>query len=221
MKFLFDLLPLILFFVTFKVADANAEAASRFATEHFGAIVAGGQIGPGEAPVLLATVVVIVATLLQILGLLATRRKVDAMLWVTFAMVTVLGGATVWFHDPMFIKWKPSAVYWLMALGLGIAQYGFGRNLLQSMLSRQLELPPAAWRSLGGAWIAFLTVMGAVNLLLAYQVSTSTWATFKVFGLPALTVLFLFVQFWWLQRRHAPLPADPRPHVDTPGDAAR
>lgn len=219
MKFLFDLLPLILFFVTFKVADGNAEGASRFATEHFGGLVAGGLIGPQEAPVLLATLVVIAATLLQILGLLAARRKVDTMLWVTFAMVTVLGGATVWFHDPMFIKWKPSAVYWLMALGLAVAQYGFGRNLLQSMLSKQLELPPAAWRSLGSAWIAFLAVLGGVNLLLAYQVSTSTWATFKVFGLPALTVAFLFVQFWWLQRRHAP--AEAGSEADAPGDAAR
>ncbi len=204
MKFLLDLLPLILFFVTFKVADGNTEAASRLATEHFGFLVAGGVIGPTEAPVLLATLVVIVATVLQIATLLALRRKVDTMLWITFAMVTVLGGATVWFHDPLFIKWKPSAVYWAMALAMAVAQYGLGKNLLQSMLSAQMELPAAAWRSLGTGWIAFLVAMGGLNLLVAYNTSTSNWATFKVFGLPVLTVLFLFVQFWWLQRRYAP-----------------
>lgn len=203
MKFLLDLLPLILFFVTFKVADGNAEAASRFATDHFGFLVAGGAIGPAEAPVLLATLVVIVATVLQIATLLALRRKVDTMLWITFAMVTLLGGATVWFHDPLFIKWKPSAVYWLMALAMAVAQFGFGRNLLQSMLAGQLALPAAAWRSLGAWWIVFLVAMGGLNLLVAYNTSTSNWATFKVFGLPVLTVLFLFGQFWWVQRRYA------------------
>ena len=59
---------------------------------------------------LLATVVVIIATLLQITGLLLARKKVDMMLWVTFALVVVLGGATIWFHNPTFIKWKPSAL---------------------------------------------------------------------------------------------------------------
>ena len=62
MKFLFDFLPIILFFVAFNVADGHADAAARFATEHVGFMVSGGVVGPGEAPVLLATVVVIAAT---------------------------------------------------------------------------------------------------------------------------------------------------------------
>src|SRR4029078_387426 len=110
MKLFLDFLPLILFFGVFKVAAVTAEAAARYATEHLRFFVSGGVVGVEEAPVLLATVVVMAATLVQISILLLMRRKVDAMLWVTFGLIVVLGGATVWLHDPTFIKWKPSVL---------------------------------------------------------------------------------------------------------------
>ena len=94
MKLFLDFLPLILFFGVFKFADMHADAAARFATEHFGFAVSGGVVGVDEAPVLLATIVVMVATLVQIGILMLMRRKVDTMLWVTFGLITVLGGAT-------------------------------------------------------------------------------------------------------------------------------
>jgi hypothetical protein len=78
-----------------------------------------GVVGPNEAPVLLATLVVIAATLAQVVVLLAMRgKKVDMMLWISLVLVVVLGGATVWFHNETFIKWKPSGLYWAMALTL-------------------------------------------------------------------------------------------------------
>ncbi len=206
MKFVLDLLPLIFFFVTFKVADSNADASARFASEHFGFLVNGGMVGPAEAPVLLATMVVIAATLMQILVMVAMRRKVDTMLWVTFALVGVLGGATVWFHDPTFIKWKPSALYWAMSLVFWAAPVFFGKNLLQSLLRGQMQLPAASWRRLNLAWVVFFALMGVVNLYVACTYSTSAWATFKVFGLTGLMLLFLVGQGVWLSRQ--PLDAD-------------
>jgi intracellular septation protein len=71
--------------------------------------------------VLLATVVVIVATLAQVVWLKARGKKVDTMLWVSLALVVVLGGATIWFHSETFIKWKPSALYWAMGLALWLS----------------------------------------------------------------------------------------------------
>jgi intracellular septation protein len=194
MKFLFDFLPIVLFFGTFKLADAQADAAARFATEHLGFAVSGGVVGAGEAPVLLATVVVIVATLLQIALLLVTRRKVDTMLWVTFALVTVLGGATVWFHNPTFIKWKPSALYWAMGVAFWVSQTVFGKNILKSLIGEQLVLPEAIWQRLNVAWIAFFALMGIANLYVAYNFSTSAWASFKVFGLTGLMLVFMIAQ---------------------------
>lgn len=200
MKLLFDFLPIILFFGAFKVADVHAEAAARFATEHLGFFVHGGVVGVAEAPVLLATVVVMVATLVQIGVLLLLRRKVDTMLWVTFGLIAVLGGATVWFHDPTFIKWKPSVLDWVMALALWVSQAMFGKNLLHVLIGSQLELPKQVWQRLNLAWIAFFILMGVANLYVAYAYSTSVWATFKVFGLTGLMLAFMVGQGFYISR---------------------
>ncbi len=215
MKFLFDLLPIILFFGAFKLADANANAAARFATEHFGFAVSGGSVGPTEAPVLLATIVVIVATLLQIALLLVRGKKVDTMLWATFGIVAVLGGATVWFHNPTFIKWKPSVLYWLMSVVFWASQALFGKNLLQKLVGEQLQLPRLAWQRLNLAWVIFFALMGFANLYVAYNYSTSTWATFKVFGLSGLMLLFMVAQGFYMSR-HA---EDDAPAADSAAGA--
>ena len=193
-KFFLDLLPVILFFVAFKVADANAEAAARFATEHFGFAISGGSVGATEAPVLLATLVVIAATLVQITLLLVRGKKVDTMLWVTFGLVSILGGATIWFHDPTFIKWKPSVLYWVMALVFALSQLLFGKNLLKTIVGEQISLPEAVWQRLNMAWAVFFGLMEGLNIFVAYHYSTSTWASFKVFGLSGLMLMFMVVQ---------------------------
>jgi intracellular septation protein len=200
MKLFLDFLPIILFFGVFKIADMNPDAAAHFATQHLGFAVSGGMVGVDEAPVLLATLVVMVATLVQIALTLLMRKKVDTMLWVTFGLIVVLGGATIWFHDPTFIKWKPSALDWAMALALWVSQAFFGKNLLQVLVGQQIELPRPVWQRLNIAWIAFFALMGLLNLYVAYTYSTSTWATFKVFGLTGLMLVFMVAQGFYISR---------------------
>jgi intracellular septation protein len=200
MKLFLDFLPIILFFGVFKVADMNPDAAARFATDHLGFAVSGGLVGVDEAPVLLATLVVMIATLVQIAITVLMRKKVDTMLWVTFGLIVVLGGATIWFHDPTFIKWKPSALDWAMALALWVSQAFFGKNLLQALVGEQIELPRPVWQRLNFAWIAFFALMGVLNLYVAYTYSTSTWATFKVFGLTGLMLAFMVAQGFYISR---------------------
>ena len=209
MKIFFDFLPVILFFGTFKYAEGNADAAARFATEHLGFLVSGGVVGTEEAPVLLATLVVIAATAVQIVVLLIRRQKIDLMLWMTFVLVVVLGGATVWFHNATFIKWKPSVLYWAMGLAFWISQTVFRKNLLQSLIGEQLELPAKVWQRLNFAWIAFFALMGLLNLYVAYGYSTSTWASFKAFGATGLMLVFMVAQGFYLSR-----------HIKPEGDAA-
>lgn len=203
MKLLLDFLPLILFFVAFKGAEGHPEAAAAFATEHFGFLVQGGSVGPQEAPVLLATVVVMVATLAQAALMKLRGKKIDLMLWISLALVVVLGGATVWFHNETFIKWKPTGLHWAMALALWISQAAFGKNLIKAMLGAELQLPDAIWLRLNRAWVLFFAAMGVINLYVAYNFSTSTWANFKVFGATGLIVLFTLGQGLYLAR-HLP-----------------
>jgi intracellular septation protein len=200
MKFLLDFLPLLLFFGTFKFAEAHKEWAAAFASDHLGFIVSGGAVGVDEAPVLLATLVVIAATLVQVGTLKLMRRKIDLMLWITLALVVVLGGATVWFHNATFIKWKPSAAFWAMGLALWVSQALFKKNLLQSMIGGELKLPDAVWSRLNLLWVSFFALMGAINLYVAFNFSTSTWATFKVFGVYSLMIVFTIGQVIYLSR---------------------
>jgi intracellular septation protein len=200
MKILLDFLPIILFFAAFKFADGRPEDAAAFATDHFGFMVSGGVVGAKEAPVLLATLVVIAATLLQVVYLKLRRQKVDTMLWVSLGLVTVLGGATIWFHNETFIKWKPSVLYWVMGGALLAGQVFFRKNLLQALIGNQLPLPEAVWHRLNIAWIVFFTAMGFLNLYVAYNYSTSTWATFKVFGATGLMLLFMLGQGVYMSR---------------------
>ena len=215
MKILLDFLPIILFFGMFKYAEAHTDWAARFASEHFGFVVSGGVVGTEEAPVLLATVVVIVATVVQIGTLLAQRKKIDMMLWITFVLVVVLGGATVWFHNATFIKWKPSVLYWAMGLAFWISQTFFRKNLLQTMMGQQLELPAPVWQRLNVAWIAFFAMMGLLNLYVAYSFSTSTWASFKAFGATGLMLVFMLAQGVYLSRHIKP-EHDAAPSVASP-----
>ena len=199
MKLFFDFLPILLFFGAFKFAETRPDAASAFATEHLGFAVSGGVVGPDEAPVLLATVVVIFATLAQVLFLLARGRKVDTMLWVSLGLV-VLGGATVWFRSETFIKWKPSVLYWAMGMAFWLSQLLWRKNLLRTLLGEQLELPDRVWHRLNFAWIAFFAMMGLLNLFVAYSFSTAAWVNFKLFGALGLMLLFTLAQGWYLSR---------------------
>ena len=209
MKLLLDFLPIILFFGTFKYAEGNKGWASAFATQHLGGIVAGGTVGPEEAPVLLATVVVIFATLIQVAWLKLRGQKVDLMLWVSLGLVVVLGGLTVWFHSETFIKWKPSALYWTMGLALAIGQLVFGKNLLRMLLGAQLRLPAPVWQRLNWAWVVFFALMGVLNLWVAYTFSTAAWVNFKLFGVLGLMLAFTVAQGVYLSRYLEHEPAEP------------
>jgi len=171
MKFLFDLFPVVLFFVAFKLFDIYT-----------------------------ATAVAIAASIAQIGWLKWKRRKVDTMMWVTLAIIVVFGGATLVLHDETFIKWKPTVLYWLFGAVLGGAQLVFHKNLIRTMLAEQVRLPEPVWTRLNWSWAAFFVFMGAANLYVAFSFSTDTWVNFKLFGGMGLMLLFVVLQAAFLAR---------------------
>jgi intracellular septation protein len=171
MKFLFDLFPIILFFVAFKLWG-----------------------------IFTATAVAIVATLGQIAWVAFRHRKVDPMLWLSLAIVVVFGGATLVLHDETFIKWKPTVLYWAFAVVLLAAQLGFGKNLIEAMMGKQITLPHRIWTQLNLIWAVFFALLGIVNLLVAFHFSTDAWVDFKLFGATGILVVFIVGQSLWLSR---------------------
>jgi intracellular septation protein len=171
MKFLFDLFPIILFFVAFKLWGIYT-----------------------------ATAVAIVATLVQIAWVAFRHRKVDPMLWLSLGIVVVFGGATLVLHDETFIKWKPTVLYWAFALALLGAQLGFNKNLIEAMMGKQITLPHRIWTQLNLIWAIFFVLLGLVNLFVAFHFSTDAWVDFKLFGATGILVVFIVGQSLWLSR---------------------
>ena len=189
MKLLFDLFPVILFFVAFKLAGSFPAQSLAITGAMLGALV-DGNISAEQAPILLATAVAITATIVQVGWLLARGRKVEPMLWISLVVIVLFGGATIWFNNEMFIKWKPSILYWLFGLALLGGRMVWRRNLVKSLLGAQISVPDPVWDRLLVAWIVFFAAMGVANLAVAYSVPTDTWVNFKLFGLMGLTLAF-------------------------------
>ena len=165
MKFLFDLFPVILFFVAYKLADLYV-----------------------------ATGVAIAATFAQIAWLLFRGRKIDTMLWVSLVVITVFGGMTLLLHDEAFIKWKPTILYWgFAAILLGGVLFR-RKNLIRILMAGEMDLPEGAWDKLNWAWMGFFVFMGIINLLVAFNFSTDDWVNFKLFGATGLTLVFVLAQ---------------------------
>lgn len=169
MKFIFDLFPVIVFFVAYKTYD-----------------------------IYVATAVAIVATLVQIGWVWLRHRKVDKMLWMSLAAIGLLGGATLMLQDELFIMWKPTVLYWLFSAILLVSSAFFKKNLIQALLEKQLVLPERVWGKLNASWIMFFIFMGGINLHIAYGYSLDTWVNFKLFGSTGLMIIFVVAQVMML-----------------------
>ncbi len=200
MKLLFDLFPVILFFVVFRLAGSHPDAAQAFGTQYLSGLVSGGEVSVAQAPILLATAVTILATFGQIGWLLARRKPVDNMLWVSLVIIVLFGGATIYFHDEHFIKLKPTVLYWCFALVLLGSQLVLKKNLMKSMMGSQLSLPEMVWTRLNLAWGLFVSVMGALNLYIAFNFPLDFWVNFKLFGFLGLMIVFVIMQSIYLSR---------------------
>jgi intracellular septation protein len=194
MKFLFDLFPVILFVVTYKVSDLNHDAAAALANQYFNWMASSGVIAVKTAPTMWATLITIVGAFGQVVWLKARGKRVDGMLLATLAIIVVLGGATIWFQNETFIKMKPTVVYWLLAIVFMVAEFAFHKNLVRAALSEAMQLPDPIWRNLLWWWVAFFVAFGALNLYVAFTFSMGAWVDFKVFGFYGLSFIFIFVQ---------------------------
>jgi intracellular septation protein len=172
MQLLVDLLPVIAFFIAYKLAG-----------------------------IYVATGVLIVGVLLQTVASWVRHRKVSPMLLTSAVLVLVFGGLTLLIHDATFIMWKPSIVNWLFAVAFLVSQYMRGPTIVQRMMGENIVLDPASWRRLNLMWVGFFLFAGTLNLYVAYRYDEATWVNFKLFGLMGLTLVFALAQGVWIARK--------------------
>lgn len=197
MKFLFDLIPVILFFSVFKWGEGHQEAAHGLIGQYMSSLISGGVVQVAQAPILLATVVLCIATVCQIGYLLVRGKKVDGLLWVSAVIMALFGGLTIYFHNDDFIKWKPTILYWFFGFSLLIGQLVFKKNLMRKAMEEQIKLPEPVWTKLGMAWTVFFFVLGFLNLFVAFVIfksDTAAWVSFKLFGITGILLVFIVAQ---------------------------
>ena len=169
MHFLFDFLPIALFFIAYKI---------------YGIYVATG--------------IAIATSLIQVSWKYFNNQRVTANQWITLGLVTVCGGATLFFHNDIFIKWKPTAIYWVFATVFLINQLWGERLLVQQMMEGKLKLTAGIWQRVQASWILFFTSMGFLNLYIVYHFNTNTWVNFKFFGTTLITLAFVTGQAFYM-----------------------
>ncbi len=205
MKIIFDILPVLLFFATYKIAGRMPDQGAGLATHWLGALVQGGIVGQTEAPALLATVIVVLATLVQVIWYRLAKHKIHLMLWVSTAMIIVFGALAVWFHNQMFIMWKPSIAFWLSGLIFWGSQALFHKNIWRSTLGEEFVVPDTVWQRFNFSWVAFFALMGLLNLVVVYFLR-DYWVSFHAFGSTALSLAFGAGAFYYLGKHVAAEP---------------
>jgi intracellular septation protein len=150
----------------------------------------------------LAILVIMAAISLQVALTWLVKKEVPKMLQISAVLVVGLGGISVFLDNPIFFKWKPTGLYWLFGLVLVgshfIGESPLVKRMLNSMSTEAIRMPDAAWHRLNIAWAVFFFFAGAANIYVAYWHDEATWVNFKLFGLLALTLVFMIGQAFWI-----------------------
>ena len=196
MKQFIDFIPLLLFFIVYKIEPRIVE-------------IAGHSLSVGG--IYSATAMLIVSSLVVYGFLFFKQRKLEKSQWLTLIACLVFGSLTLAFHSETFLKWKAPVVNWLFALAFAGSHFIGDKLLIKRIMGHALTLPDAVWTRLNLAWIVFFLFCGAANLFVAFTYQ-SIWVDFKVFGSLGMTVLFLIAQGIYLSRHlHDTDPTDTTP----------
>jgi intracellular septation protein len=174
MKQIADFIPIALFFIAYQLDGQNITVAGW--TYHFDGIYS-------------ATAVLMVATVLQVVLTVAFTRQLEKrLIWLLLA-VLVFGGATLAFHNQLFIQWKPTIFNWVLALVFGVSQFVGDKNLMERTLGSQIHLPKPVWTRLNLLWVTNFVIVGALNIVVAYGFSEKVWVSYKLYSAIGFTLV--------------------------------
>ncbi|MEP2726038.1 septation protein A, partial [Roseibium sp.] len=179
LKLALELGPLAIFFLFNSRGEQIAEA--------FPVLQALGK------PIFLATAAFMVAIAISLVASLALTKRLPVMPLITGVVVLVFGGLTLWLHDDLFIKLKPTIINCLFGAVL-LGGLLFGKSLLGYVFDSAFKLTDEGWRVLTWRWGLFFFVLAAINEIVWRNFSTDFWVNFKVFGVMPITLLFTMTQ---------------------------
>lgn len=175
---LLELMPIVAFFAAFKMSGHTLDLGSLH--YQFDGIYS-------------ATAILMLATTLQVALIWTWKRKLEKRLLWLLATILVFGSATLIFHNQLFIQWKPTVFNWVLGAILIGSHLFTEKNLMQRMLGEQLQLPDVICTRLTYLWSSYFFIVGALNLLVAYQFSEATWVEYKLWSSILYTLIISVV----------------------------
>jgi intracellular septation protein len=200
MKFLFDFLPVVLFFAAYKLFGSMPPELIQMVNQ-----VPYVSLSQNEArdSLIFATLILLIASLVQNALHWLIYKRFEKMHLISFGILLVFGRMTVIFKDPNFIKWKVSIFNWVFAVVLIGSLFIGNKTLIERMMSHAISVPKNTWKTVTVMWALFFGLIGILNIIVAFYYpgeNDKNWVNFKLFGIFGLTVVFMIVQAIYLSR---------------------
>ena len=172
-KFIADFGPLLIFFLVYYKTDKN---------------------------LILAIPPLIIATVIAIIVIYFVEKKIPYVPLIGAVLISIFGGLTIIFNNPIFIYLKPTIINILFAIVLLGARIIFKKNLLKTFFKGSLKLQEDGWNKLTYRWVVFFIVLAIVNEIVWRTQNEEVWINFKVWGILPLTFIFTAFQVPLIQK---------------------
>lgn len=173
-KFVGDYLPIIVFFIAYKIPKNSL-------------------LNPKFDPLIFATVCLVVTTIISLIVYYLLLKKIPKVALFTALILTIFGSLTVINEDDFFIKIKPTIINLIFAF---ILFYGYfsKKPLLAFLFENKIVMSDKAWLKLSLRWGNYFIFLAVLNEIIWRNFSTEFWVDFKVFGMMTLTIIFTIAQ---------------------------
>lgn len=175
---LLELLPLVIFVLVFRAKGHSIDL---------------GDFHYAFDGIYSATAALMIATCLQVLFVWLWKRALEKRLLWLLASVLVFGSATLLLRNQLFIQWKPTVFNWVLCLLLLGSHWLTEKNLVQRLVGQQLSLPDAICNRVMYVWAVYFFIVGALNLVVAYNMSEAFWVDYKLWSSIGFTLLITVI----------------------------
>lgn len=148
-----------------------------------------------------ATAVMMITYTVVFLYSFLSSKTLDKTILATWILVLLLGGLTLFLHNAVFIKYKPTLVYWLFAVAFHVSPYlKDEKSVMERLAGHNIELPKHVWNNLNKLWMSFFYLLGLINIYVAYYYTEKQWVYFKTFGCLSLILIATVIQVIYMAK---------------------
>ena len=136
----------------------------------------------------------IFATIVAVAVVYWVEKKIPYIPLVGGVVISLFGGLTLYFNNPVFLYMKPTIINIIFAITLIIGKIFFKKNLLKLFFISAFQLNEEGWDKLNFRWAYFFIFLAILNEVVSRTQPETTWVNFKVWGIIPITFIFTALQ---------------------------